>query len=223
MVLMSTMMDIPPEMKTADDQIIASPARRAIRLHALTRTAADMFLEHGYEALSIEALIERTGGSRRNVYAHFGGKEQLFIDAMAQRCHELGEPLRTLKIADIEGDVERPLKMFGRELLDIVLKPDAVALHRLMVAEGKRFPELAVKMWHAGYHVASELLEAWIRQQQSLGNLRSTRDAGRAATQFVAMVTTDLQLRALVGLKFSSRDIRAMLDEATAIFLHGLA
>jgi AcrR family transcriptional regulator len=48
-------------------------------MEKLFKAAAEMFLDQGYEAFSIDSLIEKVGGSKRNVYSHFRGKEGLFI------------------------------------------------------------------------------------------------------------------------------------------------
>jgi len=45
-----------------------------------------MFLDRGYEAMSLDTLIARAGGSRRNIYDRFGGKEGLFIEVVNQLC-----------------------------------------------------------------------------------------------------------------------------------------
>ena len=48
------------------------------RREALLQAAAEVFFEQGYVATSIDAIIERAGGSKRNIYSEFGSKEGLF-------------------------------------------------------------------------------------------------------------------------------------------------
>src|SRR6185312_17205908 len=45
---------------------------------AILAAASDVFFEAGYNGASIEAVIERVGGSKRAIYSHFGGKKELF-------------------------------------------------------------------------------------------------------------------------------------------------
>jgi AcrR family transcriptional regulator len=58
-----------------------SPRRRAILGAAL-----ECFVEHGYEATTIEAIRARSGASTGSVYHHFGSKEgiaaALYLDAL---------------------------------------------------------------------------------------------------------------------------------------------
>ena len=61
---------------------------RSVRKRAeLLRIATDMFLEQGYDAVSVEAIVQRAGGTKTNVYKHFGGKAELFEIGRAS-CRE---------------------------------------------------------------------------------------------------------------------------------------
>ena len=49
------------------------------RRSAILEAAAQVFFEQqGYAATSIDAIIERIGGSKRNIYSEFGSKEGVF-------------------------------------------------------------------------------------------------------------------------------------------------
>jgi len=199
-------------------------AQAAQRIDTLTTVAAELFLERGFESVAGGDLIARVGGSRRNVYSHFGGKEGLFIEAMTRLCAELALPLEQLVIDAREP--RKALSTFGHQLLQSVLEPRTLALHRLMVAEGKHFPELAQAMLKAGHDKAVDTLTAWIerRQAQSGPVLASVLPARALAALFVSMVTTEAQLRALVGLDavpFSPAQITRIVDNAVHVFLDG--
>jgi AcrR family transcriptional regulator len=194
------------------------------RVDALATTAAEMILAGGYDALSLDELIERVGGSRRNIYSHFGGKEGLFIEVVTQLCQEIGEPLRRLRIEDTKEAPEVALRLFGSELLRLVLGPRTLALHRLMVAEGARFPKLAEAIWRSGHESAYRLLAEWITRQQATGGLRPGGDPSRLAAQFVDMVTAGAQLRSLIGVRAlhpTPDEIAAIVADAVESFLEG--
>jgi len=194
--------------------------RGAARLASLTRTAAEMFLDQGYEAVSLETLIEQVGGSRRNIYQHFGGKQGLFVEVVSRLCEEQAQPLRIL---DIEGsDIGEALTTFGRKVLEIVLQPRTLALHRLMIAEGQRFPALAQAVLHSGHEAGVALLSDWLRNRPEI--LRANLPADTLAEQFVALLTTGPQLRALVGhepMPLAPGTITRMVQDAVSTFLHG--
>ena len=54
------------------------------RRAAILEAAAQVFFEQGYAATSIDAIIERIGGSKRNIYSEFGNKEGLFTTLVSE-------------------------------------------------------------------------------------------------------------------------------------------
>lgn len=167
------------------------------RLRRLRNSATELFLEHGYEATSMDMLIQKVGGSRRNIYERFGGKEGLFSVVIAEECKKLAGPLESLTLED--GCVRQTLEKFGEEILRIIKKPRVIELHRLMIAEGKRFPRLSRTIWSAGHHNAKSVLAAWIQRQQEQAKLRPALEASGLAYAFIHMVTGEAQLQLLSG------------------------
>jgi AcrR family transcriptional regulator len=159
--------------------------------------ALAVFLEHGYARATIELVVQRASASKATIYSFFGGKEGLF-EALADERVELilaGFP-------DIDGgaiNVRAALTNIAQSYMDVVMAPDAVALWRLIVAEGPRFPELVKDLYRVGNdRVAARFAKAlrtWVTQ----GRIRAV-DPDRIATQFLAVVRGDLHLRALAGL-----------------------
>jgi AcrR family transcriptional regulator len=198
-----------------------SAEKAAARLDALTDMAVGMFLDEGYEAASLDKLIARAGGSRRNIYLHFGGKEELFVAVIASTCEAQAAPLKSLQIS-LSGDPAEALLLFGRALLDRVLLPPTLALHRLMIAESLRFPDLARTIWHSGHDQAASILAAWIAHQQMTGALRKGQPPMLLARQFVDLAVADAQLRAQIGMS-STVNQDEFLKAAIETFLRGQA
>jgi AcrR family transcriptional regulator len=193
----------------------------AARVGALTDTAVEMFLDRGYEAVSLEMLIARAGGSRRNIYRDFGGKEGLFLAAITSMCEAQAAPLKSLEIP-LTGDPAEALLRFGRALLARVLLPPTLALHRLMIAESSRFPELARTIWRSGHEQAADILAEWVAHQQKAGALRKGIEPHILARQFVDLAVADAQLCAQIGIPdHVDRDIA--LKAAIETFLRGQA
>src|SRR5690348_14786308 len=57
-----------------------------VRGQAIINAATEVFLERGYAEASVDAIVERAGGSKATVYAMFGNKEGLFEAAITQGC-----------------------------------------------------------------------------------------------------------------------------------------
>lgn len=167
------------------------------RLKKLTDSAAELFLEFGYEAASVDMLINRVGGSRRNIYEYFGGKEGLFSAVISEECKKIAEPLEELALSD--NNIRATLVKFGEELLQATKNPRTLELHRLMISEGKRFPELSREIWFAGHHYGKAILEKWILYQQSQGKINGDFDASSLSYAFLHMITSETQLKMLSG------------------------
>ena len=45
---------------------------------ALLVSATELFLEHGYDAVSLDDIVQHAGGSKASIYKYFGNKEGLF-------------------------------------------------------------------------------------------------------------------------------------------------
>lgn len=45
---------------------------------ALLVNACDLFLERGYDAVSLDDIVNHAGGSKASIYKYFGSKEGLF-------------------------------------------------------------------------------------------------------------------------------------------------
>ncbi|MBO0128878.1 TetR/AcrR family transcriptional regulator [Agrobacterium tumefaciens] len=195
-------------------------ARGVARIQALMDAAANLFLDQGYEAVSLDTLIAKAGGSRRNIYEHFGGKQGLFVDVITRLCNEQAAPLRQLDVGS--GEIGPALVMFGERLLEVVLQPRTLALQRLMIAEGQRFPELAQAILRSGHDTGVEILADWLRPR--LPELRGNLPPEKLAEQFIGLVVTGPQLRALVGaisLPLPAGEVSRLAHDAVSTFLHG--
>ena len=96
----------------------------------------------------MDMIAREAGVSKATVYAHFAGKEELFGAVIGRECERC---FARFSAGELDPrDVRSSLAMLGRRFLDLVLSPDAIALHRIIVAEVTRFPALGQVFWQAG-------------------------------------------------------------------------
>jgi AcrR family transcriptional regulator len=76
---------------------------RATREH-LVQVATGLFATRGYEATSIEAVLQESGVSRGSLYHHFPGKEALFWAVLESLQIQV-----TATLAEARGDVTNPV------------------------------------------------------------------------------------------------------------------
>ncbi|MBS0560328.1 MAG: TetR/AcrR family transcriptional regulator [Proteobacteria bacterium] len=177
--------------------------------------ATVLFLRDGYGATSLEAVAAAAGVSKRTLYARFSGKAALLQVSVARLVARWLPPFDA-EIGQAQG-LEATLLAAARVMLATALAPEALALHRLVIGEIARFPELAEVMREAGAHVGVlRLAEAMAR-----GGIA---DPQWAAEQFMALVLSVPQRRAM-GLG-PPLDADAQADWAArcvALFLRGAA
>ncbi|BEM07356.1 hypothetical protein SM14VA4_49280 (plasmid) [Serratia marcescens] len=143
---------------------------------------------------------------------------------MMKVCAEMAEPFDRLNMGDLEP--ERVLPSFGAEWLKISLSPLTLSVHRLLTTEGARFPKVAQTMLANSYLKTIGLLASWVESQQSKPHAKLSSDvpARALAEQFVSMVSSDVKLRAIVGLvqtPLSEEAIDEIVSRAVRTFLHG--
>jgi TetR/AcrR family transcriptional repressor of mexJK operon len=111
------------------------------RHRGLIETAFRLFLDKGWEAASIDEISRRAGVAKGFIYARYPDKAALFVGAIER---PMEDAMGTLQVGEpLPDDVEEGLRAYGRRLLDLVLKPEALAFHRLFIAEAPKFPALA--------------------------------------------------------------------------------
>lgn len=115
------------------------PDRGVARRQAFLQAAREVFLEHGYEAASVNEVVRLAGGSLATLYAQFGNKEGLFLAFMQDQHDRFAREMRPT--GDIEGlPLEEALQVVGEHFLRRLLERDSIAFFRVMVSEGRKLP-----------------------------------------------------------------------------------
>jgi TetR/AcrR family transcriptional repressor of mexJK operon len=175
-----------------------SPAVRmasAPKHDAILDAARRVFLREGYSA-SMDLVAAEAGVSKQTVYNHFGSKEGLF---RAIVDHVSGELLDVLVERDrARADPATTLEAIARRFLKLLLTPSHLALHRMLVAEAPRFPDLAREIYVGGPARAANELALYLVQESRTGTL-AVADPALAAEQFFGALCGHLHLRALLS------------------------
>jgi Transcriptional regulator len=220
--LMSAEPDTAPDMPAPPTR---RPRRDSIRKHkAIIAAARRLFLEKGYGASSMDEVAEIANVSKRTVYVHFGSKEKLFFEMIAEMCSDvIPQRLHGVEI-DSSASAEALLVEIGTVFLANIYTADQIRLLRQVIAESGTTPEMGQMMFEGpveGSHRAiRDYLAAMARQ-----GLIDIADADLAAKQFQGLLKTDLQLRLLLGRQgdTSPERLREIVHSCVDLFLHGCA
>jgi len=182
--------------------------------------ATELFLAHGYGATSIEAVAKRVRVSKRTFYHRFADKPALFA-AVVHRIVERLRPPASVPI--VEGaDIQAILERLAALILAAALSPQAIALHRLIVAESARFPKLAAVVAREGATEEAVKLIAGLLASESAAGRVAIDDSEFAAEQFLYMVVAVPQRRGMgLGAPMSAREVAAWPRQVVELFLNG--
>jgi AcrR family transcriptional regulator len=166
--------------------LVKSTPRGERRQLAILEAARDLFVERGFDAVSVDEIVARAGGSKATVYRAFGSKEGLFEALIGSVNREIADNAGTVQLDETLPPREA-LLAYARTAAASILTADLAALYRLAVAETPRFPEIGRRFWQAGPGPASALLADYIGRRQKAGVFRPG-DPSRLADRFYAML-----------------------------------
>lgn len=115
-----------------------TPADRRDRI---LEAAREEFAERGFAAARLEDVAKRVGISRAALYLAFDGKEAMFRALVSEVITEMMPKL----LPSDYGTLPAPalLRAFVKNAMKRIASPDMAFLPRLIVGEGRNFPELA--------------------------------------------------------------------------------
>jgi AcrR family transcriptional regulator len=184
--------------------------------------AVVLFFSEGYGAVSIEELARRAQISKRTFYARYENKAAVFR-AVVQRVIMRLRPSDTATERLFEGrDIREILTHVGTIILQATLTPEALALHRVVLAEATRFPELAMIMHEQSSRQEAINRIAKILQAAAQKEERYGLDPFYAAEQFLLMITVAPQRRAMgLGEPMNQEELKVWITNTIDLFLDG--
>ncbi|UDM52670.1 TetR/AcrR family transcriptional regulator [Cupriavidus sp. MP-37] len=181
-------------------------------------TAADMFLEHGYDGVSLDDIIKACGGSKTNVYSYFGGKDGLFVAVVERLCDRFLE--KTEKSLDLSRcDAAQGLGRIAHSFLQSLLDERHLAFLRLILAESRRFPTLGNAWYTRGPGATCAYIAAFLAAHQAKGT-RLSANPEVAARLFHGMVLASVMHRTLAtGIRPDNAELDALVRDAIAVIV----
>src|SRR5260221_3248275 len=162
----------------------------------LIEAAALEFQAKGFDAAGMEAIAQRAEFSTRTIYQAVSTKTELFEMVVSDR---IGRFMLTVD-ASVD-DMLDPLDALTRMLIaygNLTLPPEVIAITRLVISEGERFPEIAAAFHARAVERTNGLIEAWLVRQRDKG-LIELSDATSAAGMLRGMMIMDPQRAVFMG------------------------
>ena len=151
------------------------------------------------------------------LYRHFPSKEALFEGLVTAMCEYMREGLENATPANIDKPIAKRLADELRAFTSALIEPDVLALYRLIVADGWRFPDLSRVFDQSGMRVIRRRI-AQLLESDGVPADKSRR----VAAEVVAMVLGDAYQRAVLGI-VEEGDGEAFTQQIAAAMAYALS
>jgi TetR/AcrR family transcriptional repressor of mexJK operon len=186
--------------------------RSDTKRRAILDGAKAVFLRNGFGGTSMDAVAAKAGVSKMTVYRHFESKETLFAGVITELCERIVDD-------DLEAMPGRSprevLRAFAKKMVAIVFSPETIELHRIVIAESRRFRKLGRLFYQTGPDRCISALAAYL--EKNLDDPRfKVRDPRRSAEEFLEVLRGYAHLRVLLGVEPtpSAREMEARIEGA---------
>jgi AcrR family transcriptional regulator len=206
-------------MPKTQDQL---PESRLGKAESIELAAFELFQQRGYGNVSMDEIAKIAGVSKATIYSHFPDKAELFASLMRTKCAMSWVRTELDERPAGPDDVRPCLLDLGQSYIEVLCEKGTGT--RIVIAEGRRFPELAEIFYEHGPKASRDALKRYLDRACAAGVL-SIPDTDRAANQFYALLRDDTYLRVLLDLpiKDAKAELHATVVSAVDMFLRAHA
>lgn len=173
------------------------------RCIALLESAAELFLEHGYDAVSLDDIVNHAGGSKASIYKYFGNKDGLFKAICDYRRDQFFKDICmpfNPDLLDFRNYLIQTLTNFQEHLN----QPEKAAFMRLVLEQSQRNPEIARHIHEHGPKQIQMAIAKALETAHNKGILVCTNPIFSA--QFYFGILRNIEWKILMGLPAEDSD-----------------
>ena len=178
---------------------------------ALLLCATELFLENGYDTVSLDDIVNHAGGSKTSIYKYFGNKEGLFTAICDYRREAFFKGICTPYVPSsisLEDYLNQTLQRFYQH----IIQPDNIAFMRIFMEQSQNNMQLA----HHFYNQCASNIQNTIAF--ALEQAHQTHEICCLHPQFSATmyfgILRDVEWRILMGID-TSKNHSEILDYIT--------
>jgi AcrR family transcriptional regulator len=183
----------------------------------ILRAARPILLRDGLGGTTLDRVAAEGKISKMTLYRHFPSKEALFEGLVTAMCEYMREGLENAPSANVDKPPAKRLADELRAFTSALIEPDALALYRLVVADGWRFPDLSRVFDQSGMRI----IRRRIAQLLEYGGVPANKSR-QVAAEVVAMVLGDAYQRAVLGI-VEEGDSKAFAQQIAAAIAYALS
>lgn len=137
---------------------------------ALLLTANTLFLERGYDAVSLDDIVNHAGGSKASIYKYFGNKDGLFTAICDYRREQFFKDICipfNAEHSDLRNYLIHTLINFNNH----IIQPENAAFMRLVIEQSQVNPTLALYLHEQGPKQIQFAISQALSQAHNKGTL----------------------------------------------------
>ena len=162
--------------------------------------------------------VREAGVSKATLYSYFPDKRLLFVEVAKTECAAQSDAA----VAQIEasGDFREAMTTAGTRMVRFFMSDVGLQVHRIIVGESQRFPEIGREFYESGPARVHEILRHFLRKGVEDGHLKID-DIYLAADQFPELCKAGLHIKMVLGLREPPTDeeIDRVVEGAVDMFL----
>lgn len=167
------------------------------RREALLVAAGELFLQYGFDGVSLDSLVAHVGGSKASIYQYFGCKKGLLV-ALVQRRHECFFSENALPTELGQNTLREVLLETVSKLFNALSQPDKIAFMRLIIRESQRDPEIGRIAYELGPVRGQSTMAKILTEADARGEIHCPRPYESAI--FFGGFLQHIKWRLLIGL-----------------------
>lgn len=190
------------------------------RCLALLLSANELFLQHGYDAVSLDDIVNHAGGSKASIYKFFGNKEGLFTAICDYRREQCFKDI-CLPFEQGEENLKSYLIHTLFNFYKHLLQPENAAFLRLMLERTQHSAELALYIHQQGPMRIQSIISCALAKAHKNGYLRCEHPMYSAQLYFG--ILRNLEWRILTGLSIqeTEQEMNEYINYCVDRFLEG--
>lgn len=184
------------------------------RNEAIISAAFDVFQEKGLHGATMLEIATAAKVSKETLYARFDSKEGLFYALLAWGCGKSGIDPDAFDDAML-ADPAAALHRYAEECLAKMMQPEAIEVHRIVVGEARRMPEVARVFDEFTCQAGAVILGRIVRALNARGITRID-DAEAFGDAFIGLLRGNLHHHVTIGVRPapSGAEVRAQAGRA---------
>lgn len=190
------------------------------RCVALIESANELFLQFGYDAVSLDDIVQHAGGSKATIYKYFGNKEGLFRAICDYRREQFRQDI-TLTAKDPHDPLASYLIRILSNFLRHILLAKNTAFIRLVLNQAQKDPELALHIHENGAKMIQKTIAQTLQHEHEQGTIYCPQPESSAMLYFG--IIRDYEWRIILGINIdiSEQDLDNHIQYSVERFLEG--